>query len=1124
MSHGTHDDRDDREDRVEPAHRQPCEADEISVADQVREDDDDRNDRDDRDEVMVWPRLVVDRVRVERFGGLAARVVDLPAAPFVVLSGDNETGKSTLAELVAWLLVGPGGSASDAQRYGDVGAHIGGRLAGRLSGRSFESTGSFKVPAKGAPNAAGFRVTLDTGPDLDLDQWRARLGGVDAAVFSSIHRVEGEQLHEGDGVEAHLSQVALAGVAGRVDPRRLVVELTDRVGRLTTSQAKGAETVARVGATAAAIRRDIDEAGTTARDHARLRTEREQADVGRRGAQQQRDELRAQRSVAQTVLDADEVAQEVARLRRLQAEGPVVPPAWEPLAADPAALAAAVSAADEAEGQLAVASRTLERAAGELGCTVEQLEQVVLDDGSLAEVVRLAEVLRSADARLVEARGQVVEAESAAQRSTERVDRELARCGVDRSAVAAAQLDGAARGALRAAIERWSQRSEELAAERRRADGARRAADEAVALHRLETEAWEGRDTGLSAAAWLQRGAAPAPHPGEPSRPFATAMLLPGLLLAVAVVAGVLGEWRSAAAVVVVAVVALVLQRAPSRSTTDGAGPGGGQGAGNGAGQGVEQEQGAGQGRGQGAGQGGEQGVGQGADQELGRDADIGGVRSTFEAARRVLDAEAAERQRRGDLAAVEAAVREQASAVDAAREAYQRTAAAVRLPEAPTPAAALVTLETWSAAAELIGQDDLARDALATEQRRCDAAATAVVTAEAAIRDAARRAGLGDLAAVRTIEAVAPRHRSASALARDVARLRAEFADRRAEVERLLAPVAAEVGGWRWGRIVERAEELHQLARERDGIAAQLQARSTELELRLGEDPAVRELFAATPGRSALTAAIDDLGRAAEAAEREVQRCSELVGALDARLLELERSDRIVELSADLGTALERRSELAVEAGAHALAAALLAAVTEEHERAHQPAIVGRADQLARSVAPSWERVMVRAGGEGRRLGVEVHQGGGVRVAASRLSTGARALLYLSFRIALADHDAARRGVRLPLVCDDPMVHVDDRRIDQVAQLLRAAADSGHQVLLFTCQERTVEAACRAGAVHLPLDLGAGAVQSSLGLGAGAVQPPLGLRADTDHRPLGLGADGLPGPDPVARLLHHRS
>lgn len=54
----------------------------------------------------MMKRLRVSRAKGEKFGRFGDRLVDLGDHDFVVVLGDNETGKSTLAEMVAWLLAG----------------------------------------------------------------------------------------------------------------------------------------------------------------------------------------------------------------------------------------------------------------------------------------------------------------------------------------------------------------------------------------------------------------------------------------------------------------------------------------------------------------------------------------------------------------------------------------------------------------------------------------------------------------------------------------------------------------------------------------------------------------------------------------------------------------------------------------------------------------------------------------------------------------------------------------------------------------------------------------------------------------------------------------------------------
>jgi len=122
------------------------------------------------------------------------------------------------------------------------------------------------------------------------------------------------------------------------------------------------------------------------------------------------------------------------------------------------------------------------------------------------------------------------------------------------------------------------------------------------------------------------------------------------------------------------------------------------------------------------------------------------------------------------------------------------------------------------------------------------------------------------------------------------------------------------------------------------------------------------------------------------------------------------------------------------------------------------------------RTVAPRWQSIVTRSSDDSSTNQIFVRDEEGTEVPVRQLSTGASGLLYLAFRVAMAYHDAERRGVKLPLICDDPLVHLDDERAALVMPILRAAADSGHQVLLFTCHQRTADRAVTAGAELIKL------------------------------------------------------
>lgn len=76
-----------------------------------------------------------------------------------------------------------------------------------------------------------------------------------------------------------------------------------------------------------------------------------------------------------------------------------------------------------------------------------------------------------------------------------------------------------------------------------------------------------------------------------------------------------------------------------------------------------------------------------------------------------------------------------------------------------------------------------------------------------------------------------------------------------------------------------------------------------------------------------------------------------------------------------------------------------------------------------------------------------------GETLTVEHLSRGTREAVYLSLRLALVDA-YARRGTVLPLVLDDVLVNFDAERVRGAAEVLRDFADSGHQVLMFTCHD----------------------------------------------------------------------
>jgi len=99
----------------------------------------------------MMKRLRVSRAKGEKFGRFGSRLVDLGDHDFVVILGDNETGKSTLAEMVAWLLAGRRADPALGKRLVNFlttnksNEEISGSLFGRYGDEDFEVRREFVI-------------------------------------------------------------------------------------------------------------------------------------------------------------------------------------------------------------------------------------------------------------------------------------------------------------------------------------------------------------------------------------------------------------------------------------------------------------------------------------------------------------------------------------------------------------------------------------------------------------------------------------------------------------------------------------------------------------------------------------------------------------------------------------------------------------------------------------------------------------------------------------------------------------------------------------------------------------------------------------------------------------------
>ena len=120
-----------------------------------------------------------------------------------------------------------------------------------------------------------------------------------------------------------------------------------------------------------------------------------------------------------------------------------------------------------------------------------------------------------------------------------------------------------------------------------------------------------------------------------------------------------------------------------------------------------------------------------------------------------------------------------------------------------------------------------------------------------------------------------------------------------------------------------------------------------------------------------------------------------------------------------------------------------------------NSPEILRRAEDHATQIAGDWHG-----------LALDRDRETGIRILSSRgnhgnekLSLGGRSGLNLSLRLATVETESAKLPFRLPLLLDDPLIHLDDTRRQRAFQIISRLAKD-HQVLYFTCHGQHAEEA----------------------------------------------------------------
>ena len=199
---------------------------------------------------------------------------------------------------------------------------------------------------------------------------------------------------------------------------------------------------------------------------------------------------------------------------------------------------------------------------------------------------------------------------------------------------------------------------------------------------------------------------------------------------------------------------------------------------------------------------------------------------------------------------------------------------------------------------------------------------------------------------------------------------------------------------------------------------------------------------------------------------ESEDREAANRIGALDARIRQLEAAEELGTKRQQLVVLEGQAAAMAREWAVRAIALRLLEETRSRYERERQPDVVRAAEaHFERFTGGRYSRIVAAPGDANVRVETE----GGEGRMTDELSRGTAEQLYLALRFGLIE-EFAGHSEPLPVVMDDILVNFDATRGASAAVAIRDLA-TRHQVLYFTCHRWTAELLDPDGGRTLSLD-----------------------------------------------------
>jgi uncharacterized protein YhaN len=968
-------------------------------------------------------RFIIDDLHAERFGGLTNTGLTLGSDGLVVIHGPNESGKTTLATLLAWLLVGPIGKASDALRFGRPGEQLSARLNARLNDDDIRIDGAFRLLQSRAPNTTGL-VIQRAGEKLGLEAWRTMIGGIDPVVLTATYRMWGADLHDDHEVLAEVAQAATEGLGSSQRVSVLLAKVEQQAKELLSSQAAASESWAKLNSQYKTLDQEIRALSSNASEY---RTHQAREHEVKALLQQYKADIVRLTNMASAIETLQSVTDERRKVNTLseQLEAlPVVPAEWMSIVGDVHGFRSAADAVNTTADTHQRATAALKAATVRAGVDDTEAQQLRVTHGTVTAVeVQLAN-LATARSNARDAEVAMAEASDLLADAKEQANRSIAACPeVTLADLEQRPLKEADVRTLRIAISEWATARGQVDKEEVALSKNQARLDTAWGTRDAAEARWERFGTGVGAQQWRVTPATtvPATTTTTVSRSW-PALALAGAITLVAVLA--LPRWAAAGITLVAiagAVVALRRTRqAPATPLIESPNPQ--------------------------------------ANDEL-----LLAANAVVAAQAGVDDAEQERRRLLAELNMLQLAV-------DSRRSAVADECTRLGLGMADTPATLENALDRALDASAAVESQTTAQQAFDTAVRAAERAQAKVTELLNTLATTLGDAGVPQRLPVEQAAAMIDMLREVTDLVAREHLAHEAAGDAFEAFTALTAPLGSEIAERSPTTLMAEAQRLASLQADRQRLIDERNMLRLTIDGRFSNQPAVKELSNQRRTDEEWALELEQAKADLEHATAQRDQLNQELGELAETMRQLSNSDELAGMRLQAGSVLERADEQLLAGVTRAAAAALLARLATERRRTHQPGLVARASQLLTSVATDWTQLLVDPADDGSAE-VTVVGADGSELAASRLSTGARALMHLSLRLATAELDSVKRGVRFPIICDDPLVHLDDERAQAVMPLLAQAARDGHQVIVFTCHGRTVDAARAVGAqvVQMP-------------------------------------------------------